>query len=57
VKTTAIGSSGNVFQMAWEDEPNLGDADFNDFIATVRVDADSDGDGLWDDWENPWNRH
>ncbi len=51
VRTTAIGNSGNVFQMAWEDEPNLGDGDFNDFIATVRVDADSDGDGLWDDWE------
>uniref|UniRef100_Q01X81 Conserved repeat domain n=1 Tax=Solibacter usitatus (strain Ellin6076) TaxID=234267 RepID=Q01X81_SOLUE len=51
VKTTPLGASGNVFQMAWEDEANLGDSDFNDFIATVRVDADSDGDGLWDDWE------
>ena len=25
--------------------------DFNDLIAVLRVDADSDGDGLWDDWE------
>ena len=51
MKTTQIGASGRVFQMAWEDEPNLGDADFNDFIATIRIDADTDGDGLWDDWE------
>ena len=51
MKTTQIGASGRVFQMAWEDEPGLGDADFNDFIATIRLDADTDGDGLWDDWE------
>ena len=51
VITRQIGSSGKVFQMAWEDKPGLGDADFNDFIATIRLDADTDGDGLWDDWE------
>ena len=28
-----------------------GDQDFNDLIAVVRADIDSDGDGLWDDWE------
>src|SRR5205814_1861772 len=44
-------------QMAWEDNANLGDNDFNDFIAVVRVGTepggplDVDGDGLWDDWE------
>jgi uncharacterized repeat protein (TIGR01451 family) len=37
--------------MAWEDLPNLGDMDFNDFIAVIRIDMDTDGDGLWDDWE------
>ncbi|HEY6946229.1 MAG TPA: DUF4114 domain-containing protein, partial [Candidatus Acidoferrum sp.] len=42
---------GKIFQMAWEDLPNLGDMDFNDFIAVIRVDMDTDGDGLWDDWE------
>lgn len=42
---------GKIFQMAWEDLPNLGDMDFNDFIAVVRIDMDTDGDGLWDDWE------
>lgn len=40
-----------VFVLAWEDKPDLGDQDFNDFVAVLRVDADSDGDGLWDDWE------
>ena len=42
---------GKIFQMAWEDLPNLGDMDFNDFIAVIRIDMDTDGDGLWDDWE------
>jgi uncharacterized repeat protein (TIGR01451 family) len=42
---------GKIFQMAWEDLPNLGDMDFNDFIAVIRVVTDTDGDGLWDDWE------
>lgn len=54
VRTTAIHDAdypNRIFQMAWEDEPNLGDSDFNDFVAVVRVDVDSDGDGLWDDWE------
>jgi len=42
---------GRIFQLNWEDLPNGGDMDFNDLIAVVRVDMDSDGDGLWDDWE------
>ncbi len=49
VKTRSLG--GNAFEMSWEDQANLGDADFNDFVATIRVDGDADGDGLWDDWE------
>lgn len=40
-----------IFQLAWEDLPNGGDNDFNDLIAVIRVDLDSDGDSLWDDWE------
>lgn len=40
-----------IFRIEWEDLPNGGDKDFNDFIAVVRVDVDTDGDGLWDDWE------
>jgi len=42
---------GRVTQMRWEDLENGGDRDFNDLIANVRVALDSDGDGLWDDWE------
>jgi hypothetical protein len=42
---------GRVFQLAWEDRNNLGDMDFNDLIAVVRTEIDTDGDGLWDDWE------
>jgi len=42
---------GRVMQLRWEDLPNGGDNDFNDLIANVRVSLDSDGDGLWDDWE------
>jgi hypothetical protein len=37
--------------MEWEDLENLGDEDFDDIIVVVRVMQDSDGDGLWDDWE------
>jgi hypothetical protein len=51
-----------IFQLGWETEENGGDQDFNDFIAVVRVmndvsscptctTLDTDGDGLWDDWE------
>ena len=40
-----------IFQLAWEDLSGGGDMDFNDLIAVVRVDMDTDGDGLWDDWE------
>ena len=40
-----------IFRIEWEDLPNGGDNDFNDFVAVVRVDIDTDGDGLWDDWE------
>lgn len=42
---------GRIFQLAWEDLEGGGDRDFNDLIAVLRVDIDSDGDGLWDDWE------
>ncbi len=54
VKTTPIHATdypGKIFQLAWEDLTNGGDQDFNDLIAVVRIDMDSDGDGLWDDWE------
>ena len=42
---------GKIFQLAWEDKPDGGDNDFNDLVAVVRISSDSDGDGLWDDWE------
>lgn len=42
---------GQIYQLAWEDLPNGGDNDFNDLIVNVRVANDTDGDGLWDDWE------
>lgn len=42
---------GKIYQLAWEDQNNGGDQDFNDLVAVLRVDMDSDGDGLWDDWE------
>jgi hypothetical protein len=54
VRTTPIRPvefPGQIFQLAWEDLENGGDNDFNDLIAVVRVAADSDGDSLWDDWE------
>ena len=54
VRTTALHSAdfpGRIFELAWEDKPSGGDMDFNDLVAVVRVDVDSDGDGLWDDWE------
>jgi len=49
VQTTTIATG--VFRLAWEDTEDLGDTDFNDLIAVVRVSNDTDGDGLWDDWE------
>ncbi len=49
VQTTTLATG--VFQLAWEDLENGGDQDFNDLIVVVRVQADNDGDGLWDDWE------
>jgi uncharacterized repeat protein (TIGR01451 family) len=42
---------GQIFQLAWEDFPGGGDMDYNDLIAVVRLSQDTDGDGLWDDWE------
>lgn len=47
---------GQIYQLAWEDLASGGDQDFDDLIAVLRVDTaaspmDSDGDGLWDDWE------
>jgi uncharacterized repeat protein (TIGR01451 family) len=54
VRTTPVRAAefpDQIFQLGWEDKPNGGDQDFNDLVAVVRVDIDSDGDGLWDDWE------
>jgi len=54
LRTTPIHPAefpGRIFQLGWEDLSGGGDMDFNDLIAVLRVDADSDGDGLWDDWE------
>jgi len=54
LRTTPIRPAefpGLIFQLGWEDLSGGGDMDFNDLIAVLRVDADSDGDGLWDDWE------
>lgn len=42
---------GQVYRLAWEDRENGSDGDFNDLIVVVRIERDSDGDGLWDDWE------
>lgn len=43
---------GTINRIAWEDKPFAeSDLDFNDLIAVVRVASDTDGDGLWDDWE------
>ncbi len=42
---------GSLIQLGWEDSRNNGDQDFNDSILYLRVERDSDGDGLWDDWE------
>jgi uncharacterized repeat protein (TIGR01451 family) len=50
VRTTTI-VTGAAFRLNWEDTEGLGDQDFNDLIAVVRIVADTDGDGLWDDWE------
>jgi len=52
VMTTQLSpAAGEIFQLAWEDLENGGDMDFNDLIVVVRVQNDTDGDGLWDDWE------
>ncbi len=43
---------GGIYRLAWEDKPLASsDNDFNDLIVVVRVATDTDGDGLWDDWE------
>lgn len=41
----------DAWRLSWEDLANLGDMDFNDLIVVFRVQQDTDGDGLWDDWE------
>ncbi len=47
-----IISRGNTNILQWEDLPHdISDNDFNDLVLAVRVNVDSDGDGLWDDWE------
>src|SRR5882724_9589605 len=54
LRTTPIRPTefpGQIFQLGWEDLPNGGDMDFNDLVAVFRTSVDSDGDGLWDDWE------
>ncbi len=40
-----------VYKLEWEDQVDLGDGDFNDAVAVLRIGADTDGDGLFDDWE------
>jgi hypothetical protein len=40
-----------VYKLEWEDDEDLGDRDFNDAVAILRIGADSDKDGLYDDWE------
>ena len=40
-----------VYKLEWEDQEDLGDGDFNDAVAVLRIGADTDGDGLFDDWE------
>ena len=40
-----------VYKLEWEDDEDLGDRDFNDAVAILRIGADSDEDGLYDDWE------
>jgi hypothetical protein len=42
---------GQIFQLGWEDLEDGGDMDFDDLIAVFRTSPDTDGDGLWDDWE------
>ena len=54
LRTTALNDTdypGRIFRLEWEDKENGGDLDFNDLVAVLRVNIDSDGDGLWDDWE------
>ena len=54
VRTTAVNPvefPGQIYRLGWEDTSGGGDQDFNDLIAIVRVNIDTDGDGLWDDWE------
>jgi uncharacterized repeat protein (TIGR01451 family) len=54
VRITAVNPvefPGQIYRLGWEDTSGGGDQDFNDLIAIVRVNMDTDGDGLWDDWE------
>src|SRR5262249_32425865 len=51
IELHAADYPNRIFQLGWEDTAGGGDQDFNDLVAVVRVDIDSDGDGLWDDWE------
>jgi len=39
------------YKLEWEDDINLGDRDFNDAVAILRIGADTDGDGIPDDSE------
>ena len=53
VITTEI-EPNSAWRMEWEDLPWGTDGpygDFDDIIVNVRVEIDSDGDGLFDDWE------
>jgi uncharacterized repeat protein (TIGR01451 family) len=51
VLTNPVAGTDRAFRLNWEDLENLGDGDFDDLIVVVRINADADGDGLWDDWE------
>jgi uncharacterized repeat protein (TIGR01451 family) len=57
VPNTNPAYAGRIYDLGWEDQVYFrGDrgfsADFDDLVARVTVDLDSDGDGLWDDWED-----
>ena len=49
VRVTTLGT--DAYQLNWEDQPDLGDQDFNDLVMILRVGGDTDADGLFDDWE------
>jgi uncharacterized repeat protein (TIGR01451 family) len=53
ITSPSLGAAyaNRIFDLAWEDLPFPIGQDFDDLVARVHVELDSDGDGLWDDWE------